>query len=120
VRTAGSRARFGAWRVKVSAARPLRRTAPLRHKDGDFTEFSRFGSIPCIASVIDAREGSTKLQETVMKKAVLRKVKLPTLAIKDSQKVAIGGYNAMLPVRRAPRKVADSGAVCIGGYRSTF
>jgi hypothetical protein len=55
-----------------------------------------------------------------MKKAVLRKVKLPTPAIKDAQKVAIGGYNPMLPVRRAPRTVADSGAVCVGGYRSMF
>jgi hypothetical protein len=55
-----------------------------------------------------------------MKKAVLRKVKLPTPAIKDAQRVAIGGYSAMLPVRRAPKAIADSGAVCIGGYRSKF
>ena len=55
-----------------------------------------------------------------MTKAAFRKVKLPTPAIKDSQKVAIGGYSAILPVRMAPKTVADSGAVCIGGYRSMF
>ena len=55
-----------------------------------------------------------------MKKVNWREVKLPTSAIKDRKSVVIGGYSPALRVRTAPKTVADSGKVRIGGYRITF
>ena len=55
-----------------------------------------------------------------MRKVDPTRIKLPTSAIKDSRKVAIGGYSSQFRVRTAPKAIADSGKVSIGGYRLKF
>jgi hypothetical protein len=55
-----------------------------------------------------------------MRKNALKRVKLPTPAIKDSNKVRIGGYSPVLPVRPASAAIADSGKVRIGGYSAAL
>ena len=64
--------------------------------------------------------GSITLGDITMKKVNWREVKLPTSAIKDRKSVVIGGYSPALRIRTAPKTVADSGKVRIGGYRITF